>query len=75
MLKDVQYCGVAFTVDPSTLGNYYVINYDETGSTSAITSGNGKESKLLYIFKGMDRKKTDGFVCHTRRIRAAFWEE
>lgn len=62
MLKDVQYCGVAFTVDPSTLGNYYVINYDETGSTSAITSGNGKESKLLYIFKGMDRKKTDGFV-------------
>lgn len=51
MLKHVKYCGVAFTVEPGTLGNYYVINYDETGSTSAITAGNGKGSKLLYRFK------------------------
>lgn len=51
MLKNVVYCGVAFTAEPSTLGNYYVINYDETGSTSAITAGSGRESKLLYRFK------------------------
>lgn len=52
MLKDVKLCGVAFTMDPNTGGSYYVINYDETGSTSAITSGNGEKSKLFYCFKG-----------------------
>ena len=35
MLKDVKICGVAFTADPNTLGNYYVINYDVSGSTSS----------------------------------------
>lgn len=53
MLLDVMVCGVAFTLDPNTRGNYYVINYDESGSTSSITSGNGCHNKLLYIFKGM----------------------
>lgn len=52
MLENVKVCGVAFTMDPSTMGNYYVINYDTTGSTSAITSGTGMRNKLLYIFKG-----------------------
>lgn len=52
MLQKVGLCGVAFTADPNTLGNYYVINYDETGSTSSITSGTGKGNKLLYVFKG-----------------------
>lgn len=51
MLRNVKCCGVAFTVDPNTLGNYYVINYDESGSTSSITSGAGKADKLLYVFK------------------------
>lgn len=51
MLADVVICGVAFTLDPNTLGNYYVINYDRTGSTSAITSGSGNESCLYYHFK------------------------
>ena len=51
MLKNVKICGVAFTLDPNTKGNYYVINYDMTGSTSTITSGTGSDNKLLYIFK------------------------
>ena len=51
MLKGVRICGVAFTIDPNTLGQYYVINYDKTGSTSAITSGNGAENILYYQFK------------------------
>ena len=54
MLEDVSICGVAFTLEPSTLGNYYVINYDETGSTSAITSGNGENNYLYYLFKDAD---------------------
>ncbi|MCI8378514.1 MAG: phosphoenolpyruvate synthase [Lachnospiraceae bacterium] len=52
MLRNVGLCGVAFTADPNTLGNYYVINYDRTGSTSSVTSGTGKGSSLLYVFKG-----------------------
>ena len=59
MLEDVKICGVAFTADPNTLGNYYVINYDVTGSTSAITAGKGENNQLLYVFKGI---KNDGFI-------------
>lgn len=62
MLRDVKYCGVAFTIDPSTLGNYFVINYDGTGSTSTITSGNGQENKLMYLFKGMERENNIDFI-------------
>ena len=51
MLSKVQICGAAFTLDPNTLGNYYVINYDDKGSTSAITSGQGTDNKLYYRFK------------------------
>lgn len=54
MLTDVMACGVAFTLDPNALGNYYVINYDESGSTTSVTSGNGHQNKLLYVFKGME---------------------
>jgi phosphohistidine swiveling domain-containing protein len=52
MLLDVRICGVAFTLDPNTLGNYYVVNYDDNGSTSAVTSGQGAGNKLYYRFKG-----------------------
>ncbi len=51
MLLNVCICGVAFTLDPNTMGNYYVINYDDSGSTSAITSGQGMKNKLYYRFK------------------------
>ncbi|MEZ3508133.1 MAG: phosphoenolpyruvate synthase [Lachnospiraceae bacterium] len=58
MLSDVQICGVAFTVDPNTMGNYYVINYDERGSTSAITSGTATENRLYYRFKQQISEQT-----------------
>lgn len=51
MLKGVKFSGVAFTLDPSTHGNYYVINYDKTGSTSTVTSGAGESGCLYYHFK------------------------
>lgn len=51
MLTGVGICGVAFTLEPSTLGNYYVVNYDEGGSTDAITSGQGGKGRLYYHFK------------------------
>ena len=64
MLKNVKICGVAFTLDPNTKGNYYVINYDMTGSTSTITSGTGSDNKLLYIFKEKkwQERKLPGYI-------------
>lgn len=51
-LQDVEMCGVAFTADPNTGGNYYVINYDEkTGSTSSVTDGTGSQLEVFYHFK------------------------
>lgn len=51
-LEDVDLCGVAFTVDPNTGGNYYVINYDnKTGSTCSVTDGTGTQLEILYHFK------------------------
>ena len=52
-LADVELCGVAFTVDPNTGGNYYVLNYDcATGSTTSVTDGTGTHLKTFYHFKG-----------------------
>ena len=52
-LHEVELCGVAFTADPNTGGNYYVINYDaKTGSTSSVTDGTGTQLEVCYHFKG-----------------------
>lgn len=51
-LENVECCGVAFTADPNSLGNYYVLNYDdETGSTDSVTGGSGSALKTFYCFK------------------------
>lgn len=78
MLGDVVMCGVAFTADPNTLGNYYVINYDVTGSTSSVTSGTGKGNKLLYVFKGHPYSGDEriGRLCLTlKELEEAFEQE
>ena len=51
MLTEVSVAGVAFTMDPVTGSPYYVINYDEQGSTSSVTSGSGNKDRLLYMVK------------------------
>ena len=51
-LTDVTLCGVAFTADPSTGGNYCIFNYDgSTGSTSSVTDGTGQNLETFYYFK------------------------
>ena len=51
-LERVELCGVAFTVDPNSGGQYYVLNYDDvTGSTSSVTGGFGESLKMFYHFK------------------------
>ena len=44
---DVAYCGVLFTYDIQGQRPYYLINYDDTGSTDLVTSGRG--GKTLWI--------------------------
>ena len=52
-LSHAELCGVAFTVDPNTGGNYYILNYDaSTGSTSSVTDGTGQHLETFYHFKG-----------------------
>ena len=66
-IEDIDCAGVAFSVDPNTGGQYYVINYDDiTGSSSSVTSGNGEETNLFYWFSGSPGYPTDdrmGNVC------------
>ena len=51
-LSHVDLCGVAFTVDPNTGGNYYILNYDAaTGSTCSVTDGTGQHLETFYHFK------------------------
>lgn len=52
MLYDIAVSGVIFTIDPNTGGNYFVINYDDTGSGDAVTSGTGRNLKTHYLFRG-----------------------
>jgi glutamine kinase len=51
MLENVSMGGVIFTSDIDTLAPYYVINYDESGSTSSVTSGEGEDLKTVVVFK------------------------
>lgn len=52
MLQDIAICGVVFTVDPNTGGNYFVVNYDNSGSSDSVTSGLGENLKTYYLFHG-----------------------
>lgn len=51
MLKNVSMSGVVFTADIDTLAPYYIINYDESGNTSSVTSGEGDDLKTIIVFK------------------------
>lgn len=51
MLSDVTMAGVIFTSDIDTLSQYYIVNYDESGSTTSVTSGTGKNLKTFVTSK------------------------
>ncbi len=59
-LNGVRYCGVAFTMDPGTRGFYDVVEFDVTGSTSAVTSGDGGEHVLFYHHKDTPEEEIQG---------------
>ena len=51
MLKNVSMSGVVFSADLDTLSPYFIINYDESGSTSSVTSGVSNDLKTFISFK------------------------
>lgn len=51
MLKNVDISGVVFSRDIDTLAPYFVINYDVSGDTEAVTSGTGKNLKTQIIYR------------------------
>lgn len=60
-VSSVEAAGVVFSMEPNTGGHYYVINYDDsTGSSSSVTSGNGRETKLFYWHTGDKKYPQDG---------------
>ncbi|WP_221935024.1 PEP-utilizing enzyme [Catenovulum sediminis] len=55
-LVNVEKCGVFFTYNQSNNSDYYVINYDTTGRTDSITSGDGKDYVTCYVSKNTKPK-------------------
>lgn len=53
MLKSVQMAGVVFSADVDTLSPYYIINYDDSGSTTSVTDGKGKNLKTFIAHKSL----------------------
>jgi glutamine kinase len=49
MIESVKFAGVVLTRTLEQGAPYYVINYDESGSTEGITSGKSSQHKVLYI--------------------------
>ncbi|MBF7049140.1 hypothetical protein IY889_05250, partial [Campylobacter volucris] len=51
MLKNINKCGVAFSVDKDNFAPYFCIQYDENGSNNAITDGSAKNAKTYFHYK------------------------
>jgi len=51
LIENVTMSGVIFSADLDTLSSYYIINYDESGSTNSVTSGNTNNLKNVIIYK------------------------
>ena len=59
MLQKVSMCGVVLTADIDTLAPYYTINYDDSGSTTRVTSGESNDLKTIIIAKESDCKYSE----------------
>ncbi|PEM85125.1 phosphoenolpyruvate synthase [Bacillus wiedmannii] len=68
MLTEITMSGVLFTIDPNTGGNYFVINYDKSGSSDSVTSGAGQDLQTCYLF----HKYNSGDVYLDRLADAAY---
>lgn len=60
-LKGVALAGVAFSCDPNSGAPYYVINYDQSGDTTLVTSGAARHPQTYYFWKH-GTELPDGFL-------------
>jgi phosphohistidine swiveling domain-containing protein len=51
MLDNISMSGVIFSADIDTLAPYYTINYDTSGSTTSVTSGNSNKLSTMIVYK------------------------
>lgn len=69
LIKNVNYAGVIFTKDSKYNTPYYLINYDKSGRTDLITSGNKNETKKqLVIYKNYKTKSKFGKLLYICKI-------
>lgn len=52
MVNDVICSGVVFTQTLEHAAPWYVINFEENGDTTAITSGNSRDHRTIYVRRG-----------------------
>jgi phosphoenolpyruvate synthase/pyruvate phosphate dikinase len=75
MLKNVTMSGVIFSCDIDTLSPYFVINYDESGSTNSVTSGISNDLKSFVCFKennNIKNKKLEKIIKASKECEKKF---
>ncbi|HEY3749886.1 MAG TPA: PEP/pyruvate-binding domain-containing protein, partial [Pseudonocardiaceae bacterium] len=59
MVDPATMSGVAFTRDPNTGAPYFVVNYEEDGDCTAVTSGKAADLKTFYLWRHAPTIPTD----------------
>ncbi|MBT7296753.1 hypothetical protein HN836_03780 [Candidatus Woesearchaeota archaeon] len=75
MLESVSMSGVVFTADIDTLSSYYIINYDESGSTTSVTGGESNNLKTFICLKencDIDNIKLASLIKATKECEEIF---
>jgi glutamine kinase len=78
MVENVTMSGVIFSADIDTLSHYYIINYDESGSTDSVTNGSGQRLKNFICFKNnscIDNLKIEKLITATKECQKIFDNE
>ena len=75
MLEDVELAGVIFTADIDTLSDYYIVNYDESGSADSVTGGYSNNLKTFVSFNSNENfndKRIEKLIAATKDCEKIF---
>lgn len=78
MLENVEMSGVVFSADMDTLSSYYIVNYDESGSTDSVTSGHVNGLKTFISFRDntkFDDDRLEKLIIATKECETIFDNE